>query len=103
MPEATGPLAGVKIVDMSTVVLGPFATLILADLGAEVIKIENGKGDVMRHAGAAPTPAMGPIFTCLNRKRENNNHKQDRQTWKKKNSLDNETAIENDHPQKSPA
>ncbi|MAI91938.1 CaiB/BaiF CoA-transferase family protein [Ponticaulis sp.] len=70
MPEATGPLAGVKIVDMSTVVLGPFATLILADLGAEVIKIENGKGDVMRHAGAAPTPAMGPIFTCLNRNKK---------------------------------
>ena len=37
MTHATGPLAGVKIVDMSTVVLGPFATLILADLGAEVI------------------------------------------------------------------
>ena len=67
MTEATGPLAGVKIVDMSTVVLGPFATLILADLGAEVIKIENGTGDVMRRAGPSPAPGMGPIFTALHR------------------------------------
>lgn len=70
MTEATGPLAGVKIVDMSTVVLGPFATLILADLGAEVIKIENGTGDVMRRAGPSPAPGMGPIFTALNRNKK---------------------------------
>ena len=66
-PAATGPLAGVRIVDMSTVVLGPFATLILADLGAEVIKIETGRGDIMRYAGASPTGDLGPIYTNLNR------------------------------------
>ena len=70
MTQATGPLSGVKIVDMSTVVLGPFATMILADLGAEVIKIENGRGDVMRLAGPCPEPGMGPIFTCLNRNKQ---------------------------------
>lgn len=70
MTAATGPLAGIKVVDMSTVVLGPFATLILADLGAEVIKIENGRGDIMRYAGASPEPGMGPIFTCLNRNKQ---------------------------------
>ena len=70
MTQATGPLSGVKIIDMSTVVLGPFATMILADLGAEVIKIENGRGDVMRLAGPCPEPGMGPIFTCLNRNKQ---------------------------------
>ena len=70
MTHATGPLAGVKIVDMSTVVLGPFATLILADLGAEVIKVENGAGDVMRRAGPSPSPGMGPIYTSLNRNKK---------------------------------
>lgn len=66
--RATGPLAGVKIIDMSSVVLGPFATLILADLGADVIKVEpEGRGDIMRYAGASPTGDLGPIYTNLNR------------------------------------
>lgn len=67
----TGPLAGVRIVDMSSVVLGPFATLILADLGAEVIKIEpEERGDIMRYAGASPTRDLGPIYTNLNRNKK---------------------------------
>ena len=69
--KRTGPLTGVKIVDMSSVVLGPFATLIFGDLGADVIKIEAGQtgkaGDMMRYAGASPTGDLGPIFTSLNR------------------------------------
>ncbi len=69
--KGQGPLSGVRIIDMSTVVLGPFATLILADLGADVIKIENPegntKGDLMRLAGRSPTGDLGPIFTALNR------------------------------------
>lgn len=63
----SGPLAGVRVIDMSTVVLGPYATLILGDLGADVIKIETGAGDIMRHAGKAPAAAMGPIYMALNR------------------------------------
>lgn len=69
--KRTGPLAGVKIIDMSSVVLGPFATLIFGDLGADVIKIEAGQkgkaGDTMRYAGASPTGDLGPIYTSLNR------------------------------------
>lgn len=65
---SNGPLQGVRIVDMSSVVLGPFATLILADLGAEVIKVEPpGRGDIMRYAGASPTGDLGPIYANLNR------------------------------------
>lgn len=73
-PKATGPLAGVRIVDMSSVVMGPFATMLLADLGAEVIKVENDegkrKGDMMRYAGESPTGDLGPIFTALNRNKK---------------------------------
>lgn len=70
----SGPLAGIKIVDMSSVVLGPFSTLIFGDLGAEVIKIEAGQkgkaGDTMRYAGASPTGDLGPIYTALNRNKK---------------------------------
>lgn len=73
-PEATGPLAGLKIIDMSSVVLGPFATLIFGDLGADVVKIEAGQtgkaGDIMRYAGHSPTGDLGPIFTALNRNKQ---------------------------------
>ena len=70
-PPTTGPLSGIKIVDMSSVVLGPFATLIFGDLGADVVKVEAGQkgksGDMMRYAGASPTGDLGPIYTALNR------------------------------------
>lgn len=73
-PKRTGPLAGVKIVDMSSVVLGPFATLIFGDLGADVVKIESAQpgkaGDTMRYAGASPTGDLGPIYTSLNRNKK---------------------------------
>ncbi|KCZ90095.1 CaiB/BaiF CoA transferase family protein [Hyphomonas johnsonii] len=69
--SASGPLAGLRIIDMSSVVLGPLATLIFGDLGADVIKIEAGQagkaGDMMRYAGASPTGDLGPIYTALNR------------------------------------
>lgn len=63
----TGPLSGFRIVDMTAVVLGPVATLHLADMGADVIKIEPPEGDVMRNPGNAPTEGMGPIYLAINR------------------------------------
>lgn len=62
-----GPLHGIRIIDMTAVVLGPVATLHLADMGADVIKVEPPEGDVMRNPGNPPTRGMGPIYMAINR------------------------------------
>ena len=64
--QRTGPLAGVRVLDLTSVVMGPFATLILAQLGAEVVKIEAPVGDTMRHVGPMRHSGMGSIFLHAN-------------------------------------
>ena len=63
-----GALSGLRIVDLTTVILGPYATMLLADQGAEVIKVEAPEGDVMRATGKTKvTPGMSPLHLYVNR------------------------------------
>ncbi len=63
----SGPLAGLRVLDLTSVVMGPYATAIVADYGADVIHIEPPAGDVMRSSGPGPQRGMAPVFQQLNR------------------------------------
>jgi crotonobetainyl-CoA:carnitine CoA-transferase CaiB-like acyl-CoA transferase len=63
-----GALHGIRIVDLTNVILGPYGTMLLADQGADVIKVEAPEGDTVRHIGRpGKTPGMGPTYVYVNR------------------------------------
>lgn len=62
-----GPLVGTRILDVTSVIMGPYATSILADLGAEVIKVEQPSGDVGRQLGHARNEGMSALTLNLHR------------------------------------
>jgi crotonobetainyl-CoA:carnitine CoA-transferase CaiB-like acyl-CoA transferase len=63
----SGPLSGVRVVDCTTVVLGPWAGQQLGDLGADVIKVEPPEGDTTRQLGPMRNPDMGAFYLAVNR------------------------------------
>jgi crotonobetainyl-CoA:carnitine CoA-transferase CaiB-like acyl-CoA transferase len=63
----SGPLSGVRVVDCTTVVLGPWAAQQLGDLGADVVKIEPPEGDTTRQLGPMRNPDMGAFYLAVNR------------------------------------
>ena len=65
--ESTGPLAGIRVVDLCTVVMAPMAARILGDLGADVVKVEGADSDFMRDFVPKKNPGMGGITMNLHR------------------------------------
>ena len=66
-PEAAGPLDGIRVLDFSRLFAGPLASMTLADLGADVIKVESPGGDEARHFGPPFLGGEGMNYMALGR------------------------------------
>lgn len=62
-----GVLDGIRVVELTTVILGPWATQMLGDMGADVIKVETPTGDTTRHTGPRKNAGMGSLYLATNR------------------------------------
>ena len=63
----TGPLSGMRVLEVGHILAGPFAAMLLADLGADVIKIESASGDLSREVGSQWVGGHNVYFASLNR------------------------------------
>ena len=63
----SGPLEGIRIVDLTSVVFGPYATRTMGEMGADIIKVESPDGDTLRGVEPARSPGMGANFLNVNR------------------------------------
>lgn len=68
--SALSALHGVKVLDLTSIVFGPYASQILADYGAEIIKVESLTGDSTRYTGPAQEEGMSAIFLGVNRNKK---------------------------------
>ncbi|MDO3240000.1 CoA transferase [Mycobacteroides abscessus subsp. abscessus] len=63
----SGPLQGVRVIDLTAMVMGPYCTQIMADMGADVIKVETPAGDNTRYISVGPAAGMSGVFVNVNR------------------------------------
>ena len=71
MTTTSGPLSDVRVLDLTSVVMGPMATQILGDLGADVITVEDIGGDTNRYMGPGPHPQLSGVSLNLMRNKRN--------------------------------
>jgi crotonobetainyl-CoA:carnitine CoA-transferase CaiB-like acyl-CoA transferase len=65
-PASHAPLQGIRVIDLTTTFMGPYCSLLLAQMGADVIKVEAPEGDVVRYIGPERNHGMGTIFLNAN-------------------------------------
>ena len=63
-------LHGLRVIDLTNVIMGPYTTQLLGDLGADVIKVEDVEGDITRNIGVQKSPNMSSIYLGINRNKE---------------------------------